>query len=574
MDNTPWTAGLAVDIDFFLGKILNMVKKNIIIFVILLIAGCAGIMGQAPADVSASRTAERAAMTFQRGNDYFKRDDYANALPAFEEIITEYAGTEPYEHALYLAAFCQYKLDRYKHAASSGEKYLKEFPKSTYYLNAMSLVGESYVNLGKGYEAVYYMSKYYLQTDDAVGRQKARDRVLELLPTLTFAELEKLHRIFMAEPVDEHILFRLAQREAEQGKKEEAKRDFDLLVRRFPGTQYLYDAEEYTRFIDLGKATQKAGVLLPLTGKFSNIGKDLLAVVRSFEKNKTLPFTIHVMDTKSDPVEATLAAAKLVEGSAVDFLIAPISSFESFAVCGYAYGKGIPIILPISEESRLEEMPLVFTQGQSTQDQARVVARYAAYDKGLRRIAVLYPEDEYHRGVAHTFAQEVTKHNREIVAMVSFPTDSITMQKEIEAIKKKEPDALFLAMDTDMIINVAPQVAYYGLETITLLGTDGFHNERVPRLGERYVEGAVFVAPSAIDESASRQMKNAGLAVNEFTARFYTILMRLQMLTDYERAQLPRLIKDRLGRTGILSVFEIKDGEFMKLVDIAVNEEQ
>jgi len=545
-----------------------MNRHKIFFLATILLFGCATIRPKALSDIDTERASERAAITFERGNDYFKRKDYGNALLAFEEIVTEYAATEPYEPALYLGAFCQYKLARYKNAVAFGERYIKEFPKSKYYLNAMSLVGESFLNLGEDYEATYYLTKYYVQTSDSSGKQKAFERILELLPTLSMSELEKLHRIFMADDIDEHILYHLAQIEAQKGKKENAERDFNLLMRRFPETRYLFEAEEYKRFINLGEATGRAGVLLPLTGKFANIGQNLLQVVRTFEKNRLLPFSLHVLDTKSDPIEATLAAARLVEELAVDFLIAPISSFETFAVCGYAYGKAIPIVLPISEEARLTAIPLVFMRGQSNEDQARMVARYGVYDKGLNRFAVLYPEDDHHRSVAHAFAQEVVRNNREVVVMVSFPPDSITLQKELEAIKKKEPGALFLAMDTDMIINAAPQVAYYGLESITLLGTDGFYSERVPRLGEKYVEGSIFVAPSVIDDATSKQLKTAGLAVNEYTARFYTLLQQLQVMTKYERAQLPRLIKETLRGTEVFSVYEIKDGEFIKLTDI------
>ncbi|UCG30208.1 MAG: penicillin-binding protein activator [candidate division WOR-3 bacterium] len=545
-----------------------MKKLIFLAFIGFLTLNCAYIRPKGATDLDSERAAERAAVAFERGNDYFKRKDYSNALIAFEEIVTKYTGTESYEPALYLGAFCQYKLARFKNAVNFGEKYLKEFPNSKYYLNSMSLVGESYFHLNEDYEATYYLTKYYVQAEDSSGRQKAFERILEMLPELSIGELEKLHRIYMAEEIDEHILYHLAQAEAQKGRKEDAERDFNLLMRRFPETRYLYEAEEYKRFISLGEATGRAGILLPLTGKFSNIGQNLLSVVRTFERNKMLPFSLHVLDTKSDPIDATLAAARLVEDLGVDFLIAPVSSFEAFTLCGFAYGKAIPLILPMSTEGRFATIPLVFTQGQSHEDQARMVARYSAYDMGLNRFAVLYPEESHHRSTAQSFAQEVVRNNREVVAMVSFPTDSITIKRELEAIKEKEPGALFLAMDTDMIINAAPQVAYYGLDDITLLGTDAFHSERVPRLGEKYVEGSVFVAPSAIDVTVSRQLESARLPVNEFTARFYTMLLQLRTISNYQRSNLPRLIGETLRGTEILSVYQIEDGEFIKLADI------
>jgi ABC-type branched-subunit amino acid transport system substrate-binding protein/TolA-binding protein len=535
----------------------------------IILLDCAYIRPKGVTDVESGMKAERAAVIFERGNDYFKRKDYSNALIAFEEIVTRYEKTEPYEPALYLGAFCQYKLARFKNAVSFGEKYIREFPNSKYYVNALSLVGESYFNLAEDYQATYLLTKYYVQSEDSTGRQKAFERILDLLAGLEIGELEKLHRIFMGEAIDEHMLYHLAQLEAQQGKNEEAERDFNLLMRRFPNTRYLYEAEEYKRFISLGEATGRAGIILPLTGKFSDIGQSLLQVVRAFEKNRLLPFSLHVLDTKSDPIEATLAAARLVEDLSIDFLIAPVSSFEAFGVCGYAYGKTIPIILPMSAEARFESIPLVFTRGQTSEEQARIVARYSAYDAGLNKFAVLFPDDSRHRSIAQVFAQEVTRNNREVVAMVSFPADSITLQKELEAIKETAPEALFLAMDTDMIINAAPQVAYYGLETVTLLGTESFHSERVPRLGEKYVEGAIFATPSAIDEEIAKQLKATGIPVNELSARLYSVLWQLRSIRNYERASLPRFIAETLQGTEVFSIYEIKDGEFIRITDIS-----
>jgi ABC-type branched-subunit amino acid transport system substrate-binding protein len=423
--------------------------------------------------------------------------------------------------------------------------------------------------MAQDYKATYYLTKYYVQSQDSVGVPKAFERILGMLPELSIAELEKLHRTFMAEEIDEHFLYHLARLEAQEGKEEEAERDFNLLVRRFPNTRYLYEAEEYKRFISLGEASGKAGVLLPLTGKFSNIGESLLKVVRAFERKRLLPFSLHVIDTKSDPIEATLAAARLIEELNVDFLIAPISSFEAFGVCGYTFGKTVPLILPMSTEARFEAIPLVFTRGQTSEEQARVIAQYSAYDGGINRYAVLFPDDDRYRSIADAFAQEVIRNNREIVAMVTFQTDSITLKAELEAIKDREPEALFLAMDSDMIINVAPQVAYYGLDTIALLGTDTFNSERVPRLGEKYVEGSMFAAPSAMDEEITKQLRDAGLTISEFNARFYSTLWQLRTIRDYERANLARLIEQTLHGTQVFSIYQVKDGEFVKLADIS-----
>ncbi len=514
-------------------------------------------------------TSEKAAVIYETGNNYFKEKDYRKAINEFKKIIVKYKNTDAYEPALYLTAFSYFKLNKFKSAASLGEKFIKEFPSSSYALNAASLVGESYFQLGEDYKAAYYLTKYYTQTDDPTGRKKSFARIIEVLPELKIKQLEKLHRIFMADAIDEHILYNLAQIEAREGKKKEAERDFNLLLRRFPNTKYSFEVEEYKRFINLGDATGRAGILLPLSGEYAHAGQQLLEIIRGFERSRKLPFSIHFLDTKSDPIEATIAAAKLIEDIHVDFIIAPIRLIEAFGVCGLAYGKGIPVILPMTSEIKLETIPLVFTTGQNHEEQARLIAQYSMYDLAIREFAILYPEQAKYKGVANAFANEVVRNNRRVVAMVGFQTDSITLKNELEAIKRKEPEAIFLPMDKDMIINTTAQIAYYGLKQVTLLGIETFRDEKVPRLGEKYVEGAVFAATSPIDSLSLKEFNKEGYRESDFVAKFFYALWRLSELKSYDRRVLPSLISKILKDRVVSNIYQIKNGEFIKLTEIS-----
>lgn len=548
-----------------------LVMKNLFMIVTLLIFGCAP---QFLDRMESAADAEKAAALYERGNDYFKQKEYAEAIVEFEEVLDKYRRSDAYEPALYLTAFCYFKLNDFKEAASLGEKFLKEFPNSTYFLNAASLLGESYYKLAQDYKAAYYLTKFYTASKDSDKREAAFERILKVLPELSISELEKLHRIFMADPVDEHILFNLARIEAREGKKKEADRDFNLLTRRFPNTKYVYEIEEYKRFIGLGEATGRAGILLPLTGNFSSYGQRLLEIVKKFQKDKSLPFFTHYLDTKSDPIEATNAAARLIEDMHVDFLIAPIRVYEALGVCGVAYGKRIPLILPLTSEARFETIPLVFTAAQSDEEQAKVLAEYCMYDLGIKRFAILYPDLVKYRVIAEAFANEVVNNNRDVVAMVNFHADSITLRWELGGIKDKEPEAIFLPMDTDMIINTAPQVAYYGLGRVKLLGIDTFHDEKVPRLGEKYVEGAIFVTPAVIDSLTRKELTNINYEGDDMTARFFRVLWQLKGLADYDRVTLPHLIPKILKGKVVFNIYQIKGYEFRKLAEISKEQKE
>jgi ABC-type branched-subunit amino acid transport system substrate-binding protein len=537
--------------------------------VILLTICCAHLESNITRRTDSTVDDERAAEIYESGNNFFKQKNYTDALKEFEIIIEKAQGSEAYEPALYLAAFSSFKLNDFANAARLTERFIGKFPNSQFFLNATSLLGESYYKMAEDYNAAYYLVRFYTLSEESEARKAAFERIIKILPELSIAQLEKLHRAYMAEPIDEHILFNLAQIEAREGKKKEAERDFNLLIRRFPATTYTLEVEEYKRFIGLGETTRKVGILLPLTGSYASYGQSLLEVVKIFEKSADLPFTMHYLDTKSDPIEAVLAAARLIEDYHVDFLIAPIRLYEAFSVCGVAYGKGIPLILPLTAESRFESIPFIFTTAPNNEEQARILAEYSIYELGIQKFAILYPDVLRFESIARSFAEVVRKNHREVVASISFPSDSITLKTEIESIKDKEPEAVFLAMDTDMIINTAPQLAYYGLEEIKILGVETFHDEKVTRLGEKYVDGAIFVTSQSIDSLTMKKIKKEGFGSNDFTSRFYSVLWKLQNLEDYDRANLFDRLSKILKDKKIFDVYRINGYEFVKLTEIS-----
>lgn len=544
--------------------------KNAVVLCILFIVGCSHFTPVTVEEHEFGHSAERAAELYEQGNAYFKEKEYQNGINRFEEIIANYENTSAYEPALYLAAFSHYKLRNFKEATSFGEKLLKEFPHSDYTTNAFSLVGESYYQRAEDYKATHNLTKYYLQTDDLSGQEKAYSRIMTMLPELSIKDLEKLHRAFMSYPIDEHILYHLAQVEAREGKKKEAERDFNLLVRRFPNTQYAVEAQEYKRFMGLGEATGRCGILLPLTGEYAQLGQRLMEIVEIFEEAMILPFSLHVLDTKSDPIEATLAASRLIEGMHVDFIVAPIRLVEAFGVCGVASGEAVPVILPMTSESRFEMIPLVYTTSLTHDEQARLIARYAMYDLGIKTYAVLHPDQPKYKSIATVFGNEIVKNNRELFAVANFQQDSITLKVQLEAIAQTLPEAIFLPMDKDMLINATAQIAYYGMETALLLGIDTFKDEKVPRLGERYVEGALFAASAPIDSLTVKEFRKTGFKEDdEFAAKFFSTLWKLRLLGGYNRSTLPGSIASIIKGRKVAYIYRVHNGEFVKLAEIS-----
>ncbi len=515
---------------------------------------------------------ERSAEIFEDGNGYFKRKEYEKAIVEFDKIVCNYPKSQAYEPALYLLTFSYFRINNFERTVYYGERFLKEFPYSNYLTKILGMLGEANLKLVNDYKAAYYLIKFHKQSTDIVESEAAHKKIMQLLSEMTLENLDKLHRNFLGEPVDEHILYYLIKAEIKAGQDKNAERDFKVLVRRFPETIYAEEFANFKKVTELGSATGRAGVLLPLSGKFSRYGTKLHEILKIFNEQKYFSFATIMVDTKSDPVDAVVAAANLIDEKKVDFIIGPVFSIEALGVAGYASARNIPLIIPANIELKLSSLPLVFTPAQTLEQQAKAVARYSAKQLGLVRFAVIFPEVTRYSALAGVFVEEVKKSGGEIVAVESFDQDSITLRRELERIKAKKPEAIFLAMDTEMLINTTPQIFYYGLENIKILGTEAFENEKIIRLGEKYVEAAIFATSAKIDSVAEKELKKHKLEINDpITSKFFQTLWSLRQLSEYERINLSSKLGEVLLREKSFDIWTIKNGEFFKLAEIKID---
>ncbi len=514
---------------------------------------------------------ERSAEIFENGNNFFKKKEYEKAIVEFDKIVRDYSKTQAYEPALYLLTFSYFRINGFERTVYYGERFVKEFPYSNYLTKVLGMLGEANLKLVNDYKAAYYLIKFHKQSTDILENEAAYKKIIQLLSEMTLENLDKLHRNFLGEPVDEHILYYLIKAEIKVGQDKNAERDFKLLTRRFPESVYTDEFTNFKKIAELGSATGKAGVLLPLSGKFARYGEKLQEILKVFSQHKYLSFSTTLYDTKSDPVEAILAAANLIDEKKVDFIIGPIFSIEALGVAGYASARNIPLVIPTNIELKLNSMPFIFTPGQTLEQQAKAVARYSTKHLGLARFAVLFPAISRYSTLAGIFVEEIKKNNGEVVAVESFDQDSITLRRELERIKKQKPEAIFLAMDTDMLINTAPQIFYYGLEDTKILGTDAFDNERIIRLGEKYVESAVFATSATIDSFAEQELKRQKLETSDpITAKFFQTLWALRQLSGYERVNLSSKLGEILLKERTFNIWTIRNGEFVRITEIKI----
>ena len=331
------------------------------------------------------------------------------------------------------------------------------------------------------------------------------------------------------------------------------------------------------------------GVALPLSGAYAHYGEEILRGIllaaRIFDPQQLEPFEtdddaggdpdptssppgsagfeagselatggvrIAVRDSGGDPERAAQAVSELARDENAVAIIGPLLFRESEAAARAAEAEGIPLLCLTSRQEVSRGRPNVIRLRTTPEDELRILVAYAAEELGAERFAVLYPDDNYGRGMRDRFWHAVEEHEGYMVAASAYDpaaTDfaepirrmigyQLLLPLERRALEERdqflrrgrrlrpehaqlvpelaarmkgpegEPlppivdfDALFIPDSHDKIVLIAPQLAFHELTGVQLLGSDGWNHPELLEIAQEHVYGAVI---SALFDSNSR----------------------------------------------------------------------
>lgn len=258
------------------------------------------------------------------------------------------------------------------------------------------------------------------------------------------------------------------------------------------------------------------GCILPLTGRYASAGnKALEAVILAtgiFDPLKRYPFKLVIEDSKSEANTARAAVAKLAREKVL-CILGPLGNAEAVAAAGEAQRLKIPIITLTQKEKITDTGENVFRNYMTNEMQIRRLLSYAMKEMELTRFAVLYPDDHYGREMEKLFRDEVLRQGGKNIKsqlynktqvdfgdVIKAITDTKGISLEEKELKKSAAehkqvigfDALFLPDAPARIHMIVPQLAYYNVRGIKLLGTSIWNSPDLLKTVGEYLDGAVF----------------------------------------------------------------------------------
>ncbi len=196
----------------------------------------------------------------------------------------------------------------------------------------------------------------------------------------------------------------------------------------------------------------KIGAILTLTGDAAKYGesvKDGIELARQ-EKNdlgsiKGRQIKIIYEDSKADPKMAVSAFEKLVEINKVHIIIGPMSSSEVLAVAPLAEKRKVILFTPTASAPSITNAgDYIFRNVTSDLYEGEELALFAYNDLKLKRIAIIYINNDFGIGLKDSFKNKFEKLGGSILEIETFEQGSTDMKSQISKIKRSNPEAVFI----------------------------------------------------------------------------------------------------------------------------------
>jgi branched-chain amino acid transport system substrate-binding protein len=232
----------------------------------------------------------------------------------------------------------------------------------------------------------------------------------------------------------------------------------------------------------------RVALLAPFSGEFQLLGQSVRnGVVLAFEawnqRGGVLGRTVKVvlLDTQCDYETARSVAETAILEEEARFLIGAVCSDASEGVAQVASEQGALQISPASVNPDLtldadgELRPLVFRVPVVDPAQGEAAATFALETLDVETAALMYAErGEYGATLADAFAAAFEAGGGEVVARETYDREARTFYEELEDVRERDPEVLYLPGYHDVMNRLVPQARSFGLLQ-PILGSDGWH---------------------------------------------------------------------------------------------------
>jgi len=505
-----------------------------------------------------------AAALMRIGFIYAFNGEYESARSAYRRIPAEYPSNSMVPDALVAELYTYYQQGRFTDVIQLAPATLQRLDSTFYIFKTYALVGDAYLAIDSPIDAI----DNYVRAREHAGeleQQSIFDKLREAIARLATADIA----ILVNHPDDslpgDFLLYQLGLNYALEEKYDDALDVLAEFIRKYPDNENRILVESLIDEIKKNAVFKQntIGVLLPLSGPYEKFGfralKGIELAMDHFSiRGDNPPINISIKDTGADPDKTIMALEELYQEQ-VAAILGPIVT--SGVAAREAQRMGIPIITLTQKDGIPEIGDKVFRNFITPKMQVQALTAFTVESLGLYRFAILYPDENYGLTFMNLFWDELIELGGQVVGVEAYKPKQTDFSEPIKKLvglyyeipedlkiendfaeegdpqinfadtdernleegfdsnseeaqeEEEEPepivdfDAIFIPDSPGLAGLIVPQLAYFDIKDVYLLGTNLWHSDALIRIADQYVQGAVL-ADGFFAESTSPVVQN------------------------------------------------------------------
>ncbi len=416
---------------------------------------------------------------FSRALQLFKSGNYSDAALIFDELVELQPVHQRTTAAFLMGARAHFQQGEYSQSVGELTGLLNGFPESGYSDEAHYTLGLSYFMMKKYRDAASELLQViqsartpvivegsFSLLDSGVTKHLSIPDLQSIIPTLRHQDARDLLSLKLAEKFFDARDFGRAQETIGGQLKLRSSGEY---IFRLQQVQY--------RLTHLDSIKVKVGVMLPttraaqLTG-LKTFSKEILEGM-TFASNlfneqagSLVKVALDIRDTEHDTTLSKRVVREFLRDKDVLAVIGPMFSDVALACAPVANAEHIPLLSPTANETGITKSgPYMFQLNPDLSMHGKAIARYAIREMGLKRLAVLAPNDPMVNELVDQFVNEARRLGADVVAVELYPPDSTTLRDQFMELRRA-------AAAGDAKISFAGKMQKSKVESILHAGAD------------------------------------------------------------------------------------------------------
>lgn len=259
----------------------------------------------------------------------------------------------------------------------------------------------------------------------------------------------------------------------------------------------------------------KIGVILPLSGEYSDYGKSSkmaleLLKKETNEKSSSEDAKIEFIyeDDTSTPETAESSVKKLINEEKIDAFIISSTSSVCIAAAPLADEKKIPALVSFATDDNITSLGrYIFRTCYDDMLEGNAIAKFSCSSLKAKKAALIYDaQDKYSKNLSDSFRQNFEKSGGMIVSFKSFDKGEEDLSSIIHDIKSKNPDIIVVPVQYETAATILKALKEGGIK-ITIIGGDGWDSDKILKMAKGYGKDIYFVSHFSKDDSSPEAVK-------------------------------------------------------------------